>query len=80
VAVSELGYGAITLMALKGIELDSISKRYGMPNDLLVKLNIYQFKVRDVPVNPFHGIGERSGIKICHAIFTLTPLLMELFL
>jgi glycosyltransferase involved in cell wall biosynthesis len=80
VADSQSGYGAITLKVLKTLDLDSIYKRYGMPNDLLVRLNIYQFRVKDVPVNPIYGIGERSGIKIYKVIFTLTFLLMKLFL
>jgi glycosyltransferase involved in cell wall biosynthesis len=80
VADSQSGYGAITLKVLKTLDLDRIYKRYGMPNDLLVRLNIYQFRVKDVPVNPIYGIGERSGIKIYKVIFTLTFLLIKLFL
>jgi glycosyltransferase involved in cell wall biosynthesis len=80
VADSQSGFGAITLKVLKTIDLDSIYKRYGMPNDLLVRLNIYQFRVKDVPVNPIYGIGERSGIKIYKVVFTLAFLLMKLFL
>ena len=51
-----------------------------MPNDFLVRLNVYQFRVRDVPVTPVYGIGERSGIKIYKVIFTLPALLLKLFL
>jgi glycosyltransferase involved in cell wall biosynthesis len=80
VADSQSGYAAITLEALKTIDLDTIYKRYGMPNDLLVKLNVYNFRVQDVPVAPVYGIGERSGIKIYRVIFTLSFLLMKLFL
>jgi glycosyltransferase involved in cell wall biosynthesis len=80
VADSQSGYGAVGLEVLKAIDLDSIYKRYGMPNDFLVKLNIYQFRVRDVPVNPIYGIGERSGLKIHRVVFTLSVLLLKLFL
>ena len=80
VADSQSGYGAVTLEVLKTIDLDSIYKRYGMPNDFLVRLNIYQFRVRDVSVNPIYGIGERSGIKIYKVVFTLSALLLKLFL
>ncbi|MBM4338339.1 MAG: glycosyltransferase family 2 protein [Deltaproteobacteria bacterium] len=79
VADSQSGYAAITLEALKTIDLDTIYKRYGMPNDLLVKLNVYNFRVQDVPVTPVYGIGERSGIKIYKVVFTLSFLLMKLF-
>ena len=79
VADSQSGYGAVTLEALKTIDLNSVYKRYGMPNDFLVKLNVYHFRVRDVSVNPIYGIGERSGIKIYKVVFTLSFLLLKLF-
>jgi glycosyltransferase involved in cell wall biosynthesis len=80
VADSQCGYGAVTLDVLKTINLDSIYKRYGMPNDFLVRLNVYHFRVRDVSVNPIYGIGERSGIKIYKVVFTILFLLSRLFL
>jgi len=80
VADSQSGYGAVSLEVLKTIDLDRIYKRYGMPNDFLVKLNVYHFRVRDVPVNPVYGIGERSGIKIYKVVFTLSFLLLKLFM
>jgi len=80
VADSQSGYGAVNLDVLRTIDLDRIYKRYGMPNDFLVKLNVYHFRVRDVPVNPIYGIGERSGIKIYKVVFTLSFLLLKLFL
>jgi glycosyltransferase involved in cell wall biosynthesis len=80
VADSQSGYGAVNLEVLKTIDLGSVYKRYGMPNDFLVRLNVYHFRVRDVPVNPIYGIGERSGIKISRVIFTLSLLLLKLFL
>jgi glycosyltransferase involved in cell wall biosynthesis len=80
VADSQSGYGAVNLEVLKTIDLDRIYKRYGMPNDFLVRLNVYHFRVRDVPVNPIYGIGERSGIKIYKVVFTLSLLLLKLFL
>jgi len=76
---SQSGYTATTPKVLKMLNLDKIYKKYGMPNDMLVKLNIYNFKVRDIPVNPVYNIGEKSGIKIWKAIFTLAFLLFRLF-
>lgn len=80
VADSQSGYGAVNLEVLKAIDLDRVYKRYGMPNDFLVRLNVYQFRVRDVPVNPIYGIGEHSGIRIYRVVFTLSLLLLKLFL
>ena len=79
VADSQSGYGAVSLEVLRTIDLDSIYKRYGMPNDFLVRLNVYQIRVGDVSNNPIYGIGERSGIKIHRVIFTLSALLLKLF-
>ncbi|HVP80512.1 MAG TPA: glycosyltransferase family 2 protein [Thermodesulfobacteriota bacterium] len=80
VADSQTGYGAVSLEVLQTIDLDSIYKRYGMPNDLLVRLNVYHFRVRDVPVNPIYGVGERSSMRISRVVFTLSLLLLKLFL
>jgi len=79
IADSQSGYGAVSLEVLKTIDLDNLYKRYGMPNDFLTKLNVYQFKVRDVPINPIYGIGERSKMKIYKVVFTLSFLLVKLF-
>lgn len=80
VADSQCGYTAINLAALKRIEWDEMYKRYGQPNDLLVRLNIYNFRVRDVPVRPVYNIGEKSGIKPLRMMPKLSWLLWKLFL
>jgi glycosyltransferase involved in cell wall biosynthesis len=80
VADSQSGYAAVTLEVLKTIDLETIYRRYGMPNDFLVKLNVYQFRVSDVSIHPVYGIGERSGIRIYKVVFTLSLLLFRLFL
>jgi glycosyltransferase involved in cell wall biosynthesis len=64
VADSQCGYTAISKKALQRIPLDRIHKRYGMPNDILVKLNIEDISVRDIQVKPVYNIGEKSGIRI----------------
>lgn len=76
---SQSGYTATTPKVLKMLNLDKIYKKYGMPNDMLVKLNIYNFKVKDVPINPIYHRGGKSGIKIWQVIFTLSFLLFRLF-
>jgi glycosyltransferase involved in cell wall biosynthesis len=80
VADSQCGYTAINLAALKRIDWDEMYKRYGQPNDLLVRLNIYNFRVRDVPVRPVYNIGEKSGIKPLRMMPKLSWLLWKLFL
>lgn len=79
IADSQTGYTAVSLQALKKLNLDSIYKRYGMPNDMLIKLNQYDFKVRDVHVRPVYNIGEKSGIKLMKVIPKISWLLFNGF-
>ena len=79
VADSQTGYTAINQTALNLIEWDEMYKRYGQPNDLLVKLNVAGMRVVDVPIEPVYNIGEKSGIKIRKVIFTIGTMLIRLF-
>ena len=80
VADSQTGYTAINRDALHAIEWSKMYKRYGQPNDLLVKLNVANMRVIDVPIEPVYHVGEKSGIKIKKVIFTISWLLLKLFL
>jgi glycosyltransferase involved in cell wall biosynthesis len=64
VADSQAGYTAISLDALRRLDLDRVYRRYGFPNDMLVHLNVIDARVRDVPSRPIYGVGEQSGIRI----------------
>jgi len=79
VADSQTGYTAITLDALHSVSLNHIYKRYGMPNDLLIQLNVANCRVKDVPIKPVYNVGEKSGIKIKKVIFTISWLLFKRF-
>ena len=68
IADSQSGYTGISLIALRRIALDNIYKRYGMPNDLLIKLNQHDFRVKDVHIRPVYNVGEKSGIKLLQVI------------
>jgi glycosyltransferase involved in cell wall biosynthesis len=80
VADSQCGYTAINKKALKMVNWSKMYKRYGQPNQLLVLLNVLNLRVRDVPVRPVYGIGEKSGIKLRKVIFTMSYLLLKNFL
>ena len=79
IADSQSGYTAISLIALQRISLDKIYKRYGMPNDLLIKLNQHDFRVRDVHVRPVYNVGEKSGIKLIQVIPKISWILFKGF-
>ena len=79
IADSQSGYTAISGLALKRIDLDRIYKRYGMPNDILIKLNQYDFRVKDVHVKPVYDVGEKSGIKLVEVIPKISWILFKGF-
>jgi len=79
IADSQTGFTAVSLDVLEKLDLDSIYKRYGMPNDMLIKLNQYDFKVRDVHVRPVYNIGEKSEIRLITVIPKISWLLFKGF-
>jgi len=79
VADSQTGYTAINLKMLKLIDWDHTYKRYGCPNDYLVRLNVFNARVADVPVKPVYDVGQKSGIRIFRVIPKLSWLLLRLF-
>jgi glycosyltransferase involved in cell wall biosynthesis len=79
IADSQSGYTAIALIALKRINLKKIYRDYGMPNDLLIKLNHHDFRVRDVHIKPVYGVGERSDIKMRRVIPRISWILFKGF-
>ncbi|MBT6716539.1 MAG: glycosyltransferase family 2 protein [Nitrospina sp.] len=79
IADTQCGYTAISKKAMQAVDLDNVYPRYGMPNDLLVKLNVADCTVRDVPVRPVYNIGEVSGIRISRVVITISRLLLHCF-
>ena len=79
IADSQNGYTAINKKSLSLINWDKMYKRFGQPNDLLVRLNINNLKVQDVHIDPVYNVGEKSGIKIYKVIFTISWLLLKRF-
>jgi glycosyltransferase involved in cell wall biosynthesis len=79
VADSQSGYTAVTSEALAVLQLHRLYPRYGFPNHLLVELNNYDFRVRDVPIRPVYHVGEVSGIRLHRVIPTLSWLLLKCY-
>jgi glycosyltransferase involved in cell wall biosynthesis len=72
------GYTAISRRALERINLDDVYPRYGYCNDLLVKLNVWGFRVVNVPHPARYG-REKSGIKYSTYILRVSRLLLKDF-
>ncbi|UUX91814.1 glycosyltransferase family 2 protein [Methanoplanus endosymbiosus] len=73
------GYTAISKRALETIPLSQIYTRYGYCNDLLIKLNVFGFRVINVPHPARYGL-EKSGIKYSSYIVKVSWLLFSGFL
>src|SRR5436189_6102415 len=79
IADSQSGFTAVSLEYLELLDLDKLYKRYGFPNDMLVHLNVWNARVRDVPSRPIYGVGERSGIRLRKVVPTISWLLFKGF-
>jgi glycosyltransferase involved in cell wall biosynthesis len=79
VADSQSGFTALGLPMLEQLDLDRVYTRYGFPNDMLVHLNVWNARVRDVPSRPVYGVGERSGIRLHRVVPAITLLLFKGF-
>jgi glycosyltransferase involved in cell wall biosynthesis len=79
VADSQSGYTAIARELLSQLDLDRVYSSYGFPNDMLVHLNVWNARVRDVPSRPVYGVGERSGMRYRHVVPRISWLLLKGF-
>jgi hypothetical protein len=79
VSDTQTGYTAISLSALKAIKLYDIYKSYGMPNDMLVKLNIAFCTLKEVKIKPVYNIGESSKMRLAKVIPGISWLLFKSF-
>jgi hypothetical protein len=79
VADSQSAFVAISREALETIGLDKLYQRYGYPNDMLVRLNVYGFRVADVPIKPVYRVGERSSMKIHTVVPKISWLIIRRF-
>tara|TARA_B100001121_G_C18681167_1_gene618593 strand:- start:377 stop:1477 length:1101 start_codon:yes stop_codon:yes gene_type:complete len=76
---TQTGYTAISNHALNAIPLYKIYKRYGMPNDILIKLNIAFCTIREIKIKPVYAVGEKSKLKILKVSFPILFLLIKGF-
>lgn len=72
------GYTAISHWALEKLDLESIYEGYGYCNDILIKLNVFSIKVKDVEIPAVYG-EEKSKIKVPKYTLRLSYLLTKKF-
>jgi len=79
IADSQSGYTAVSLTVLERIDPEAIYKDYGMPNDMLIRLNQFDFRVCDVHIKPVYNVGENSGISLFKVVPRISWLLWKGF-
>jgi glycosyltransferase involved in cell wall biosynthesis len=72
------GYTAVRASALRVLPLDGLHRGFFFENDMLVRLNIHNFRVLDVSMPPVYG-GETSHLKISAVLSTFPMLLLRRF-
>jgi glycosyltransferase involved in cell wall biosynthesis len=70
------GYTAISSKALEMLDLDNIYQGYAFENDMLVRLNVFDGKVLNVPIPARYG-KERSKIRYIPFIFKTSAYLVN---
>jgi glycosyltransferase involved in cell wall biosynthesis len=79
VSDTQCGFTAISFKALQAIKIHDIYRSYGMPNDLMVKLNIAFCTIKEVGIKPVYNVGEQSKMRVTKVIPTVSWLLLKSF-
>ncbi len=70
-----LGFNRRALMAL---DIPSLDRRFGYPNDLLTRARLAGLRIRQVPVTPVYAIGEQSKLNALTEALPMGMLLLRL--
>lgn len=72
------GYVAIDADALSKLPLDRLARRYFFESDMLIHLNVFGVRVKDVPIPSRYGDGP-SFMRLSTVVFTFPGLLFKGF-
>jgi glycosyltransferase involved in cell wall biosynthesis len=75
---SQNGFAALRVECLKKIDLRKISTGYFFENDMLVHLNVFGYRIKDIPIPAIYG-QEKSHISLSRVGLTFPLLLMNRF-
>ena len=74
------GYTATTKQVIETLDWDNAWKGYGYVSEWLIRLNVYGFRVKDVPRRPIYLPGEKqSQINIGRYMLRIIPMLTRRF-
>ena len=77
-SIRRTDFWLLRVEALKCIDLDHLAKRYFFENDMLVHLNIFGFRVKDVSIPARYG-QEKSSMSISEVMVTFPLYLWRRF-
>jgi glycosyltransferase involved in cell wall biosynthesis len=63
------GFVAAKARTLQALNLDGLARGFFFENDMLINLNILNFRVKDVSIQAFYG-NEQSSLRINRILFT----------
>ncbi len=63
------GFVAIDASVLRKLPLNRLARRYFFESDMLIQLNVFKVKIRDVPIPPRYG-DERSSMRLSQVLLT----------
>jgi glycosyltransferase involved in cell wall biosynthesis len=63
------GYVAIDTSMLRNIPLHRVARRYFFENDMLIHLNVFRARIKDIPIPPRYG-DERSSMRVARVLLT----------
>jgi glycosyltransferase involved in cell wall biosynthesis len=72
------GFIAIEMSMLCKLPLDRLARRYFFENDMLVKLNVFKARVKDISIPARYG-NEKSSLRISTILLTFPPHLFRRF-
>lgn len=72
------GYVALDVAMLRKLPLDRIARRYFFETDMLIQLNVFRARVKDVPAPPRYG-NERSSMHVGWVLATFPLHLLKGF-
>lgn len=67
---AQCGYTAMSKAAARAIDLASIWRSYGYPNQLLARVSKAGLRIAEVPVRPIYA-NEQSSLRLHHALFVV---------
>ncbi len=77
---AQTGFTACNRKVIKSLPFEKLYTSYGYPNQILVMLNIFNFRVKDISSKPIYNVGETSHINIGSVGFKISWLLWRSFL